>query len=84
MGLDEKPDFKLLDGERLSSTWIRVEAYVAHRIEVLQKANERDLDERETAKNRGRIQELRVLLGLAKVSPHTDTTRNTPDSSLGL
>lgn len=79
-----KKKIALADGERLSSTWITVEAHAQARIETLHLMNEGDQDEVTTAKIRGQIKELRVLLAFGKVPPHYDTAQQTPDSAMGL
>lgn len=58
----------LLDSDLQSPTWLRIEKYLNDRLATLRKENDQDLDERKTAKVRGRIEEVKKLLKL-KESP---------------
>jgi len=49
-----------------SSAWVKVEAYMERRIESLRIELEKDKGDVETAKIRGRIDELKVFLRVAR------------------
>lgn len=59
----------LTDGERHSEGWRAVKKYAEQRINQLHLTIEGDANEAETAKLRGRIKELRMLLALEKNPP---------------
>jgi hypothetical protein len=58
--------FALKDSDIHGETWVRLKKHLKGRIELLRAQNEGDLDDVATAKLRGRIAELRVLLALDK------------------
>lgn len=61
---------ELTDSEKSSAAWGKVHAYLAQRLEALRVANDRDMTEQETAKQRGRIAEVRALMALADDRPN--------------
>lgn len=58
-----KPQF-LEPHEKNHALWLRVEEILKYRLEMYRKQNDAPLDERQTARLRGRIAELKDLLGL--------------------
>jgi len=62
---------KLTAEERNSSTWLKVKEYCEERLSSLRTRLETDLDEVKTAKARGGIAELKVLLAADKDQPPT-------------
>jgi hypothetical protein len=61
----ERPELTLSKAERESPLWQKLERYVLARIEMARRMNDADLNEIETAKLRGRLSELKVLLAHA-------------------
>ena len=61
--------FVLTKGERLNPVWMALSRHLEERIAQLRMQNDGDKDERETAKLRGRIAELKGILALAKDLP---------------
>lgn len=57
---------KLEENELMSSTWIKLEEHMKNRLSVLRGQNDGDLNEMQTARLRGRIAELKSLLGLSE------------------
>jgi len=57
------------DLDRNSPVWRKVEAYIEERIDELRMQNDTDKDATETARLRGRIAELKILLTQAKPAP---------------
>ena len=55
-------DLNLTEGDIRSSLWIKLSGYWLVRINELRKMNEMDKTEAETAKIRGRIAEIRLML----------------------
>ena len=55
-------DLNLTEGDKRSSLWIKLSGYWLVRINELRKMNEMDKSEAETAKIRGRIAEIRLIL----------------------
>ena len=49
-----------------SATWQKTRAHIQARIDLLRKQNDNDADQESTAKLRGRIAELKKLLGTAE------------------
>ena len=49
-----------------SATWQKMRAHIQARIDLLRKQNDNDADQESTAKLRGRIAELKKLLGTAE------------------
>lgn len=64
---------KLEQHERDSALWQRIEeVYLKPRLDTLRRRNDRELDPVETAKLRGRIAEIKGLLGIAEDAPKAD------------
>lgn len=61
---------ELSDAEKCSAAWGKVQAYLEKRLTELRIANDRDMTEQETAKQRGRIAEVRAMLALADDRPN--------------
>lgn len=64
---------KLMEIELQSSLWGRLEEHLNTRLATLRKKNDADLDEKRTARLRGRIQEVNAMLALATGKPFEDT-----------
>lgn len=61
---------ELSDAEKSSAAWGKVRAYLSNRLNELRVANDRDMTEQETAKQRGRIAEVRALMALGDDRPN--------------
>lgn len=59
-----EPDFKLTDVEIHSATWERIRTHFEERLDAHRRKNDGNLTPDETAKQRGRIGEIKYLLGL--------------------
>lgn len=59
-----EPPFYLTEGEKLSPVWQKLVTYFEDRLLKLQIANSGDLNEIDTAKTRGKIAEVKMLLAL--------------------
>lgn len=57
------------DTDRHSLVWRKLEAYINERIDELRMMNDNDKDAIETARLRGRIAELKILLTQATPAP---------------
>jgi hypothetical protein len=68
-------DIGLNERQRGSDTWMLVVAYCNDRLEQLRRENDGDLDERRTAKVRGRIAEIQKFLR-AGAEPTRDVGAN--------
>lgn len=65
--------------ERDSPVWRKIKAHAEQRLESARKANDTNLDERKTAKLRGRIAELKHLATLDQPAPQTEANDAFPD-----
>ena len=61
-----KENHKLDKMDQNSAVWQKLTKYLAARLGTLNKENAKDLDPYRTAKVRGRLKEIDLLLGLAK------------------
>ena len=59
-------EFDLSAIERVSSVWIKCEAFLKDRLQRLREKNDRLLDADETAQVRGQIAEVKALLRLGR------------------
>lgn len=59
----------LTEGEKLSSTWVKLKAYMEKRIETLRIRNDGNFNDVETAKLRGQIHVLKELVALDSPAP---------------
>lgn len=66
-------EFKLRPLERDSDVWKRIREHLETRLETMRRKNDGDLGPEDTAKVRGRIAELKYLLGLDKPAPTQGT-----------
>lgn len=55
--------FQLTPVETSSALWTRIKAHLEDRLSMLREKNDGNLDERQTARVRGRIDEVKSLLG---------------------
>jgi len=55
---------KLTEGEKLSAVWQKLEPHLKERLTTLRAQNDGELDELSTARLRGRIAELKLILSL--------------------
>lgn len=60
---------ELSDGDKSSAAWGKVSAYLTKRLDDLRIANDRDMTPDETAKQRGRIAEVKAMQALADDRP---------------
>lgn len=60
------PEFKLTDAEKHSAAWARISERLQKRLAEFREDNDGNLDDKTTAKLRGRIAELKYLLGTAE------------------
>lgn len=62
--------FKLAQHERMSPAWISIQRHLTEKLESLRKQNDNtDLDELATARLRGRIYEIKQILGIDQDMP---------------
>ena len=61
---------ELSDAEKSSAAWGKVEAYLVQRLDTLRTANDRDMTIEDTAKQRGRIAEVKAMQALATERPN--------------
>jgi hypothetical protein len=66
------PVFYLTTEEKEARAWRKVAAHMAERLEHARAMNDGDRPEQETAKLRGRIAELKYLIGLSTKLPAVD------------
>lgn len=66
-------EFRLRPLERDSDVWKRIREHLESRLEAQRRKNDGDLGLEDTAKVRGRIAELKYLLGLDKPAPAQET-----------
>lgn len=59
----------LTEQDRHSACWLKLKAYYEERLALLRVQNDADLNDMDTAKLRGRIKEIRALLGLGEDKP---------------
>ena len=64
-----EPKFKPTKTERMSPLWGALVKHLETRLAHLRNQNDGDLDQVETGKQRGRIQEIKALLSLDKDEP---------------
>jgi hypothetical protein len=64
-------DYRLTDGEKTTTTWVRLKAYLQYRLDTARLRNDGVLSEYETAALRGEIKCLKHLIGLDAVRPMT-------------
>jgi hypothetical protein len=64
-------DYRLSEGDKASSTWVRLKAYLESRLADARNRNDGVLSETETAAVRGEIKCLKHLIGLDAVRPMT-------------
>lgn len=64
-----EPQFRLSEQEIHSPLWMRLTEHYSKRLASLRARNDNDLTEADTAKLRGRIREVQVLLALANPAP---------------
>lgn len=62
-------DFSLTPAERVGTVWPKIERWLKQRIEDLRTENEKDLDDKHTARLRAEIKALRGLLALGEELP---------------
>ncbi len=62
----------LSHADRSSPLWRNVETYLNERIQLLREQNDADRSPEDTAKQRGRIAELKSLLDMARPNEHRD------------
>lgn len=60
------PEFKLTESEIHSATWKRISEHFQARLDAHRKDNDGNLTHEQTTKLRGRIAEIKVLLGIAE------------------
>lgn len=60
-----EPDFKLTESEIHTSVWKKVSEHFELRLDSLRDDNDCDLDQIKTANLRGRLKEIKYLLGIA-------------------
>lgn len=67
-------DFALLDSDRHSSTWKRLEAHYQGRLAMLRRKNDGQLTGEQTERLRGQIAEIKQFLALGELPapPETD------------
>lgn len=63
-------NFRLTPGDRQSDTWARIKKHLTERREQLRRELEKDADEAQTAKLRGGVRELMLLLDLERDEPN--------------
>ena len=56
----------LSDGERISAVWLKIEAHLKAKLEMLRVKNDGALSAEDTARLRGRIMEVKSLLELGE------------------
>jgi hypothetical protein len=61
--------FRLSPSDKLSSLWTRLEKHLQERLALLRAQNDGDLGDVMTAKQRGRIMEIKALLELGEDDP---------------
>ena len=61
--------FRLTEGEKASTAWIRIAAQLEARLNTLRSRNDGDLDPIATAKVRGAIEEIKRTLAFARPEP---------------
>lgn len=66
-------DFKLPATERHTHTWQLVKAHLEHRLSVLREQNDWEATPESTAKTRGRIAEIKLLLSAGVEAAPIDT-----------
>lgn len=59
----------LTEQERGSALWTKIKKHYETRLQTLRTENDANLDDIKTAKQRGRIDEVKLLLGLEKSPP---------------
>jgi hypothetical protein len=69
--MKKQADFKLEGNEKNSRLWIKINAHWSRQLEQLRLQLEGDKNEIQTAKIRGRIQEIKFNLALSDKSPNT-------------
>lgn len=69
-----KPPFKLSLQDLNSTAWMKLKEHLEERLDQHRRANDGDLDDVRTAKQRGRIAEAKYILSLGtdKSAPKTD------------
>lgn len=77
--MNEKREPVLTAADRGSETWRKLKAHLETRLATLRASNDNSLDERKTAKLRGRIAEVKYLLSLGEDKPMPET-----DEDLGF
>lgn len=68
----DHPQLKLLESERKSALWLKLEKHINERIDVMRRRNDGDLDDRETARLRGKIAAFKELLELGQDPPQLE------------
>lgn len=63
---------KLTDLERNSALWLKVSGAMTERLQMLREMNDSSLTADETAKMRGRISEIKLILEWANPDPQID------------
>lgn len=63
--------FELTDGERMHPLWVRLDAHLKTQLQRLRERNDRSQSEQETARIRGHIECLKVMMRLGEVRPLT-------------
>lgn len=61
-----------LDSDRISSTWIKLNAHLTERLAILRSQLEADIDEQRSTRLRGQIFEVKALLALNEDRPFID------------
>lgn len=69
----------LNDAEINSALWKKIKTYCEERLSKARDRNDGNLDERRTAKLRGRIAELKHLATLDQPAPQTEANDDFPD-----
>ena len=71
-----KPSFKFTTQDLSSVVWLKLKEHLEERLEQHRRANDGDLDEVRTAKQRGKITEIKYLisLGTEQSATKTDTS----------
>ncbi len=62
----------LTEQERGSALWAKIKKHYEARLQELREENDSDKDDIKTAKQRGRIAEVKLVLGLDKPPPATE------------
>lgn len=74
-----EPDFKLTQAEIYSATWTRLREHLEERLAGYRIKNDSNLTPEETIKLRGRIAEIKYLLGIADPTTNESDDENQSD-----